>query len=215
PRQNTETPGAAPARPADETTRTVSGKVVDPGDRPVPDAEIILQPVEGQPSVAGKTGTDGSFRVTVPLKSPGAWLFARVPGFGSNFLMPATNTPADITFKLIKDAPIRGRVVGTEAKPVAGATVNVMSIQGTDEKSLDQFLAGWLKRDPSDQHLAVRGTVSWQDGPRGLPEGGKVFGATTDADGRFEVANVGAERIVTVSVRAPGIAHSQPLIITR
>jgi RNA polymerase sigma factor (sigma-70 family) len=215
PAPKTAKPGEKPGDVDQVTTRVISGKVVDPNDKPVPNAELVLLPIDGRPAIAGKSGDDGRFRVTVPLKSPGAWLFARASGYGSNFLMPAGNTPADVTFKLVKDAPIRGRVVGTEGKPVAGAAVNVVSIQGTEEKSLDRFLAGWLKRDPSAQHLDLRGSVNWVDGPRALPDGRAIFAATTDADGRFEIANVGAERVVTLSVRGAGFADGRPLVVTR
>jgi RNA polymerase sigma factor (sigma-70 family) len=209
-------PGAEnPARPNEPTNRTITGKVVDPDGKPVTGAEIVILPIEGRPSIVARSGEDGTFRLTVPLKSPGGWLFARLAGFGSNFLMPANNTPADFTFKLVKDAPIRGRVVGTEGKPVVGATVTVIAIQGIEEKSLDRFLAGWLKRDPGDQHLNVRGEVRWREGPRSLPDGTTIFGATTDADGRFEIAHVGNERVVKLNVEGPGIARIQPLVVTR
>jgi RNA polymerase sigma factor (sigma-70 family) len=206
---------AKPEKPTEVQNRTITGTVVDPAGKPVAGAEIVFLPIEGKPTIAAKSGDDGKFSATVVLKSPGAWMFARVPGFGSNFLMPAGNTPADVTFALVKDAPIRGRVVTTEGKPVAGVAVNVIHIRGTEEKSLDKFLAGWLKRDPYDQHLAVRGTVHWGEGPRDLPDGRHVYGMTTGPDGAFEITNVGSERIVTLSVRGPGIAYSQPLVVTR
>jgi Carboxypeptidase regulatory-like domain len=194
----------------------VTGKVVDQDDKPVSGAEIVHFPIDGNPTIAGKSDAKGAFSVTVSLKSPGAWLFARSPGFGSNFLMPAVNTPAEVTFKLVKDAPIRARVIDTQGKPVVGASVVVSAMAGTNEESLDRFLAGWLKRDPSQQEIDAKGSVSWDISmSRKLPDGREVFGATTDQDGRFAIANIGSERIVTFNVRGAGIANAQILVIAR
>ena len=138
---------AAPtAKTGEEKSRTVTGKVVDPDGKPVAGAEIIQLPIDGKAIVAGKTAADGTFKVTVPLKSPGSYLFPHVAGFASNeYLMPATNTPAEITYKLVKDTPIRGRVIDTQGKPVVGASITVRHLSGYGD-TMDGFLAAWQKR---------------------------------------------------------------------
>src|SRR4029077_8793286 len=111
---------------------------------------IIHLPVDGSPTVAAKTAEDGTFRVTVPLKDgPGSRLFPRAAVVASSeYLMPAQNTPAEIPFKLIKDTPIRGRLIDTQGEPVAGASVTVRHLSGYGD-TMDKFLADWQKR-PSD-----------------------------------------------------------------
>src|SRR5205085_11293406 len=115
-------------------------------------AEMIHLPVNGSASIVGKTAADGTFRVTVSLKDGyGSFLFPRVDGFApGDYLRPATNTPAEFTFKLIKDTPIRGKVIDTQGKPVVGASVVVRHMNGFDTDSADSFLVRWLKRQPDE-----------------------------------------------------------------
>jgi RNA polymerase sigma factor (sigma-70 family) len=213
-------PKAKAEAPADkakaDTMRTVTGTVVDPDGKPVAGAEVINLPREGGPTVAGKTDADGKFKVTVPMKGSGSWLFARVAGFGSDFLMPATNTPAEHTFRLIKDAPIRGRVLDTQGKPVAGAAVVLQSLEGFEKDSLDAYLKAFLKRDSDGQPMSGKWHVSFTPiGDRKLSDGTPVFAATTDKDGRFSIAGVGAERVLRLVVSAPGFAMSEVTVLTR
>ena len=204
------------AKPPAEKMWTITGMVVDPDGKPVAGAELVLFPIAGKPTVAGKSDTDGKFQVETSLMSDGEWLFAHVPGFGSNYLMPATNTPDKFTFKLVKDAPIRGRVIDTQGKPIANATIDIERMAGVEEKSLDGFLAGWLKRDSLSQDIDAKGAVYWDEsGSRRLPDGRAIYAARTDAAGRFEIANIGSERIVTLSIRAAGMARSQVLVVAR
>src|SRR5262245_27118456 len=207
----------AAAKAADEKTRTVTGKVVDPVGKAVAGAEIVHLPIDGTATVAGKTTDDGTFKVTVPLKSPGSYLFPRVAGFASsNYLMPATNTPGEITFKLIKDTPIRGRVIDTQGKPVAGVSVAVRHLAGYANDSMDGFLNSWLKRSSDSNGVPSKWFVnfrSWED--RKPPEKDGAFAAVTDKDGRFTIANVGSDRLVTLHVRGPGIAEAEVPVVTR
>ena len=215
--------GDGPAAAKASEARTVSGTVVDPAGKSVPGADVVHFPLGGKPTVVAKTDEAGKFKVTVLIQDPGAWLFPRVAGYGpKDFLMPATNTPAEMTFRLVKDVPIRGRVVDTQGKPVAGAAVVVRSLSGFEEESLDRFLAAWLKRDIHGHGSAhPRGGVHWTASGGGmaidrkLADGTWMYGATTDRDGKFEITNCGAEREVHLQVRAPGIAGAEIAVITR
>jgi len=207
-----------PAGKADEAkTRTVNGKVIDPEGKPVAGAELVHLPIDGSATVAGKTAADGTFKVTVPLKGPGSYLFPRVAGYGtSEFLMPAMNTPGEITFKLVKDTPIRGRVIDTQGKPVAGASVVIRHLAGYVNDSMDGFLNAWLKRAPDSNGPPSKWFVSfrsWEE--RKPPEKEGAFAAVTDADGRFAIANVGSERLVTLHVQGPGIAEAEVVVVAR
>ncbi|HKB04375.1 MAG TPA: sigma-70 family RNA polymerase sigma factor [Gemmataceae bacterium] len=208
----------APADKAEKKVedRTITGKVLDPDGKPVAGAEIVHQPREAPPAVVGKSATDGTFSVTVPLKSPGSYLFPRVAGFATNeFLMPATNTPAEITYKLVKDTPIRGRVLDTQGKPVVGASVAVRSIERFENDSLDGYLAGFQKRPSDGYPPSPKWWADFGPGDRKLPAGEPVLAATTDADGRFTITGVGPERVATLRLAGPGIAVSQVVVLTR
>jgi RNA polymerase sigma factor (sigma-70 family) len=207
-----------PADKADKVVmRTITGKVLDPDSKPVAGAEMINLRIDGSAEVMAKTGDDGTFKVTVPIKGPGSYLFPRVDGFATNeFLMPATNTPAEITYMLVKDAPIRGRIIDTQGKPVAGASVVVRHLAGFANESMDEFLAGWQKR-PADGYGPEpkwnHSFRSWND--RTAPEGDSLFSARTDKDGRFVIAHLGRERRASLHVRGPGIAEVEVVVATR
>src|SRR5262249_35609323 len=209
----------SPAGKSDKSDkdRTITGKVLDPNGKPAAGVEIIRLPVDGSTAVVAKTADDGTFRVTVPLKDGrGAHLFPRAAGFASSeYLMPATNTPAEITFKLIKDTPIRGRLIDTQGKPVAGASVVVRHLSGYGD-TMDKFLSDWQKR-PSDGHAPEsKWFVSFRSWDNRKPaNAGEMFAAVTDKDGRFEIAHVGSERLANLHVRGPGIAEAGFEIVLR
>jgi RNA polymerase sigma factor (sigma-70 family) len=200
----------------DNKTRTITGKVLNPDGKPVAGAELINLPHESPATVVGKTTADGTFSVTVELKGSGSWLFPRVSGFATNqFLMPATNTPAEVTFKLLKDTPIRGKVLDTQGKPVVGASVAVRSIEGFENDSLDDFLAKFQKR-PLDGYPPSGKWSVYFEGRNDKPApGDHPFATKTGPDGKFEIAGVGPERVVHLDLRGPGIANAQVVILTR
>src|SRR5262245_55858562 len=206
-----------PAGKVDEAkTRTVTGKVIDPDGKPVAGAELVHLPIDGTGTVAGKTAADGTFKVTVPLKGPGSYLFPRVAGYGpSEFLMPAMNTPGEITFKLVKDTPIRGRVIDTQGKQVAGASVVVRNPFGYGD-TMDGFLTAWQKRPADSSGPGSKWFVSFRSWQNSRPaEAGDMFAAVTDKDGRFTIAQVGSERLVSLNVRGPEIGDVAVVIVLR
>ncbi|MGI8990971.1 MAG: carboxypeptidase regulatory-like domain-containing protein [Bryobacteraceae bacterium] len=59
---------------------SISGRVSDPGGKPVPNASIRLTSADGGLAGETKTGADGSF--AIPVANPGSYTIqARVPGF--------------------------------------------------------------------------------------------------------------------------------------
>ena len=61
--------------------------------------------------------------------------------------LPSTGgrEPAELTLRLVKDQPIRGRVVNTEGRPVPGARVAVDGLFASAEERLDDFLTAWKR----------------------------------------------------------------------
>lgn len=199
------------------TERTISGKVVDPDGKPH-QADLLLfwnrgwaegnTWSGGKTEALGKTAADGTFKVTVPLRAPGALLVARADGFGIAFMMPATNTPADVTFKLVKDVPVKGRVVDGAGRPVAGATVRLETVHTFAGDSMQAFLDSLLKRTHFREHPVQ--PASWLGHPADGP-----FHTKTDADGRFELTGIGGERLAELKVTAAGREDAQVDVVTR
>jgi hypothetical protein len=195
--------------------RTITGRVLGAEGKPIA-AELFLMWLEGAPESLGKTAADGTFRVTVPLKDPGAFLVAKADGHGVDFMMPATNTPADVTFRLPKDTPIRGRVIDTQGRPVAGVELSVVSVNTFSRERLDSFLTAMKARaphepiPPGEKSLWVRREASHT-----LPSGERLLGTKTDADGRFTIPNVGADCTAWVDLKGGGIVEHRILVVNR
>jgi RNA polymerase sigma factor (sigma-70 family) len=219
--QKTEQPTArAAAKSADKPEadgkeRTISGKVLGADGQPM-EAQLSLVWIEGKPQPLGRTNPDGTFRVTVPfqLKEQGGWLVARAAGHGMDFQphgqeqIPQSMTPsAEMALKLPKELPIRGRILDPQGKPVAGAAVVAIRFSSyNSDASANTHLKWWAtQRFP-------RGTTP--DGDRTLlfdrygenPEGRSPYTTTTDPDGRFALAGMGAGQVVTLAIRCPGMA---------
>jgi protocatechuate 3,4-dioxygenase beta subunit len=208
---------AKPAAPSNKPAeRAVTGKVLGADGRPIV-ADLTLMWLDGKSESLGKTKPDGTFAVKVPLRSPGAYLLARAGGHGVEFMMPAMNTPADVTFKLPRDNPIRGRVIDTQGRPVAGARVAVRSVMVYEKRTAEHYLNQWTKE------LRFRGI--------GLPDGDRVLSAreylakdrkndsplavSTSKDGKFEIAGVGTERLAGLTIIGAGIADTRIGVMNR
>jgi RNA polymerase sigma factor (sigma-70 family) len=199
---------------AERTQQTITGRVLDPDGKGAV-AEVILLRSNGSPLPLGKTGADGRFRISVPPGAAEAHLVARVTGQGIGYV-PVSRRTADVTLRLTRDNPVRGRVIDTQGKPVAGAVVFPRYLYDFGERKADLFLDYWKTRHPSSGPL--QGENNLEVGVRtafDLPGGGSVLAARTDTDGRFEVAGLGAERIVGLFCRAPGIADAEVLVVNR
>lgn len=209
--------GKADAPKPAAAERVVTGKVVGSDGKPV-QADLLYAWVDGPTESLGKTNPDGTFRVVVPLRDPGAFLVARAEGHGLEFTMPALNTPADVTFRLPPDVPVRGRVVDAQGKPVAGARVAVASVGVYEGRMPDEAFRNWAAekhvrgfRLPfGDRALAPLSADAKPDRAKGSP-----FVTATDADGRFAFAGLGAERVVELKVTAAGLADTAVGVFTR
>jgi hypothetical protein len=129
-------PQSADARrsPEKEETIELGGRVLDPEGKPVAGAKLHLPRLRADPSSLpgeeivtqrGITGADGRFKLTLPKKeaqpegNKPATLIAAAAGFGIDWMeLPKEGTPVGLTLRLVKDVPVRGRLVSMEARLV-------------------------------------------------------------------------------------------------
>src|SRR5262249_7467583 len=142
----------------DDETITVAGRILGPDGKPVAGAKLFIPRVKKTPprseedvgvEEVGKSGADGSFRVTFKKSAElsRSYVIAHADRLGIDwFEHPADKAGAeDVVLKLVKDQPITGRMLDTEGKPVAGATVGITSIYVPENEKLDDYLLGWKK----------------------------------------------------------------------
>jgi RNA polymerase sigma factor (sigma-70 family) len=206
-----------PAREGEEPTVTVQGRVLGPDGRPVAKARIYVptgpaaprgRPTKGDLVERGASGADGRFRFTLPRRDAGAGqqVVAAATGFGLAWGdLPQGEGARDLTLRLVKDQPIRGRLLSTEGKALRGVAVRVTAV-ATVPDGLDKFLAAW-KRELG----RVKGGMQMLSGS---PH--KALRTNpTDADGRFEVLGVGAERLALVELSGAGVVSTRFLVASR
>lgn len=212
---------AAKSEPKDEAKqpakeRTVTGKVIDPDGKPL-QADLLVfwnrgwegrYWSTGKTEALGKTAADGKFKVTVPLSERGVYLVAKVDGFGLAFAAIMAKSPDDVTLKLVKDVPVKGRVVDGAGKPIAGATVQLETVETFDGGSAQAFLDSLPKRTYFREHPVAPKEWAWHpaDGP---------FQAKTDADGRFTLTGIGGERLIGLEIKAAGREDARVNVVTR
>jgi RNA polymerase sigma factor (sigma-70 family) len=194
----------APAKVA-ATERVITGQVLAADGRPVA-AELSLDRPDRERLPLGRTNADGTFRVTIPRDSPGASLVANASGHGLDFL--PIDRANDITLKLPKERRLRGRVLDLQGKPVAGATVSAASVGGFNPDTLIEFRM-------TGTNEAVSPFPATPRGDRTLTSEAKEFAATTDRAGRFEFRGLGVDHLLTLRIRAEGIADAELLCLNR
>jgi RNA polymerase sigma factor (sigma-70 family) len=200
---------AASSQSAAAKRMEIQGRVLGPDGKPKAAAKILLFGYEDQRTTElGVSASDGCFTVVVPKKARDYSLLAQAAGTGIGFLNLHDRKPATpVEFRLVKDQVIRGRVVNTEGKPIAGVRVAINSINTYPKNSLDSFLAMWKQRDPSSQ-MPWGEKAFWS-------KAGTLLPTRTDSDGRFALHGAGAERLVSLRLHGAGIAETELWIINR
>jgi RNA polymerase sigma factor (sigma-70 family) len=198
-----------PSAVKSETTKSVEieGRVLDPDDKPKTGAQLLLLE-GGKVRRLGATADDGRFTIAIPKEAKGGHLIAHAEGYGIDFVdLPRGQPGKPLELRLVKDRVIRGRVVNTEGKPIAGVRVTVSNLGVYADNKMDSFLIAWKKR-----HFMS----GWPGGVKHIWSGtGTLFAATTDAEGRFVLAGLGDERLVTLHLKGAGIADSELMVVTR
>ncbi|HQU42303.1 MAG TPA: hypothetical protein PK867_05800 [Pirellulales bacterium] len=160
----------------------------------------------------GVSDAEGRFEIALskndmPASGLAPFLVAHKAGFGIDwYKVEKGEVPAETTLQLVEDRPIRGRLIDTEGRPIAGARLAVKSTLASREGSLDTFLTA-LERSWHD---------AWQklDHPVHSPLDA-IISAESDRDGRFELSGVGVERLASLEIVAAGHAADQFYVVNR
>jgi RNA polymerase sigma factor (sigma-70 family) len=204
---------------------TFRGRVVGPDGKPVAGAKVwVVDPSGTAPKAIGPkavatTRTDGRYEVTEDGKGRGQYwmdtakLAATAHGFGVGWVNATDKT---LEIRLVTDEPVKGRVLTLEGKPVAGATVRVLSAWNPNETDLGP----WLKElkagkypfhEVHDRHFDHSRKL-YQDG---YPVPGQPETTVTDNEGRFTLRGLGRERLVELRIDGPTIASDEVRVFTR
>ena len=104
-----------------------------------------------------------------------------------------------------RDVPITGRIVDLEGRPVRGVTIQVDSTSSAKGGDLSPWLEAVRRGEPS--WVAYRHIDNDKEKPSAKAE--------TDAQGRFRLEGLGAEKVVRLSIEGPAIAHTHLEVVTR
>ena len=225
-------PDLKPDWPDAVGTFTIRGQVLDPDGKPVANAEIFVRhhneygwspisPVsKGQKGRVAVSNTDGRFQFELdkassdfPYGEQTSWhkamIAATALGFGLAWVEAGSlANGGEARLRLVRDdVPIRGRVLDTQGRPVAGVTVRLGRI--TEVKSgvdLDVLLASGKIDDSQISASYGNDDVVW-------PGGKNTW--TTDGDGRFEVKGIGRNRISLLYFHSHSLADESLYVMSR
>jgi RNA polymerase sigma factor (sigma-70 family) len=190
-----------------DDSRELGGHVTGPNGKPVAGAELLLVGRKQPAEKLGRTDEQGRFTVAVPRGEHSFVLAARAPGAGIDFIdLGSLKGKEQAELRLVKDHPIRGRVVNTEGKPVSGVTIALTHVAGYPDNSLDSFLVQWKNRNAMAGFPA---SIKAMGGETVFPR------AMTDLAGRFTFQGVGIERLVTLHLRGAGLAEAEFYVVNR
>jgi RNA polymerase sigma factor (sigma-70 family) len=194
-----------PAKPEADKQMSVTGRVVDAGDKPLAGASVaVIGRAVSAYRIAhrsmwpkalgqGKSDTDGRFRLTVPRTSKeGYWdvnVLAGLAGHGLGQVRfdPDTKQP-DVKIVLPKEQMLRGRLVDLQGRAAAGVQVHVVHLNGGTSKK--EYIWVQFKEPPE-------GLTPWP------------ASAATDGHGRFVLRGLGPNWTVTVQTRGERFARQE------
>jgi RNA polymerase sigma factor (sigma-70 family) len=240
-----EPPAAAPApapkeaakQPASDEKGTIafSGRVVGPDGKPVAGAKLYLlyQTPKAVPvPVRASSDAVGNYRFSVAKAdfdrsfSSAPWrvvsVVAMAPGYGLGVGGGLSSPSAPSALRLEKDdAPLHGRVLDLEGKPLAGVSVHVLGLYaplvtrgGESKDDLVNFVVemndGRGARPPGRD----RRVLMLAGNPLGHHVGAIIPPAKTGADGRFTIKGIGNERIVELRIEGPTVVAQKVFAMT-
>ena len=184
------------------------------------------------PLLEATAGSDGRFSLKLPIRpddrlddptwkdvwTEPSWkqiwnysaVVASMPGYGGSWLsLEQIGEQKSITLQLVEDAPIRGKIIDLEGKPISGVTIRISAPTDGKEGSLDPWLAGIRAGEPPwTVHNKAGTTVE----PQLLHIPDKM---ETDWDGRFEIRGLGRERKINLALIGNSVAHREMVACTR
>jgi RNA polymerase sigma factor (sigma-70 family) len=202
-------PKAAPPKREAAKTVEIKGRVLGPDGKPKAGAKLLVLAQGSEAKQVGVSAADGRFTVAVPKEAKNGYLVAQTDDTGIDFynLFPL-KAQKQIELRLVMDHVIRGRIVNTEGKPVAGVRVSAGEIATYLNNSLDSFMAAWMNLFVARGKGLATQKQLWSGADA-------LFTATTDADGRFNLHGIGAERTVRLHFRGGGIADTAAWVVNR
>jgi RNA polymerase sigma factor (sigma-70 family) len=221
-------PQAAPSKSEEAKTVEFRGQVLDPDGKPFAGAKLHLfySTSKKLPIPAGVTSdAEGRFHFRIAktdfdrLNKPPWWengfVVATAKGYGlgmSEKMLAGKSGPNNaLTLRLAKDdAPLTGRILDLQGKPVAGVTVRVQGLHAPFKGDLAAFVSALKDKKeffpPMQEHLF---------GSTGGDIGSLFAPVKTGDDGRFEIKGVGCERLAGLRIEAPAIATCDFYAMTR
>jgi hypothetical protein len=211
-------------------TVPIAGRVVDRKGQPVAGAKVYLwvEPDEPltqtpiTPPVRAVSGADGGFRFTVnrtelasrPARTEfsGVFLAAFAEGYGPAWTAGLTiDDPDGNRLELVADdAPIAGRLMDLEGRPLPDVTVHVVQIYVAPTEDLTPWLSE-TQKDPKTAFGVFRTFTRWS--PDSLLM--LIPPAKTGPDGRFRLRGVGRERIVSLVIQGARVQTRVVQVMTR
>jgi RNA polymerase sigma factor (sigma-70 family) len=188
---------AAARSPAEEVVK-VRGRVLDPAGKPLAGTKLYVgghtRLEKSAYPVRATSGADGRFAFSFPRAALGMTrdddlgyqVLAVALGYGCGWVTIDASAREEVTLRLVKDAPVKGRILDADGKPVRAARLTVTGVADAKGHDGQPGARGWV-------------------GP--LP--GKAEVLTTGADGRFQVAGVGPDRVVHLRLEGRGIATAR------
>jgi Sigma-70, region 4 len=229
-------PAARTDSPDEAGTVPIGGRVLDPDGKPTAGAEVYVRPADetallNDPTAVRQKGrvavadVAGRFHFEIDKASsavsfdggPGwhkALIAAAAPGFAPGWVEAGgVVEEGEATLRLVRDdVPVRGRVLDSQGRPVAGVVVRIRTIwelkDGVDRDAL--LASGELPEDMSPVNRQFGRDLgpaapTWQPDPGPFWPGGRNAW-TTGADGRFEVRGIGRDRVARLEFHGGGVA---------
>jgi hypothetical protein len=208
---------------AGETIR-YQGRVLDPDGKPIAGAALQLVSYglknPDNPPIRARSDAEGRFRFEVPKSDydtsmedhPWSYgtILAHAPGLAVGLASPRTGS-RELTVRLARDdVPISGRIIDLQGRPVAGATVTVLSVRATSSGRLDEYLKALQERN----EIINLGSELLTSGMDLQPEPPVIPPARTDAEGRFRIAGIGRERVATLQIEGSTIETRRVMVRT-
>lgn len=131
-------------------------------------------------------------------------------GYGPAWIAYESIDPSKpVTFQLVEDVPIRGRVIDLEGRPLANTRIHIKSIRSGKNDDLSLWLDGVEAKDDAQtlsEHLVRRVH------PREL---GITKEFRSGQDGSFELRGIGRDRVVEIAFQSDQVGLEFVLAVTR